>query len=106
LGVAVADALAACQFEPNFNYSDQKPSDWPAFQASGERTIRAFERNWIGLQVRGANDQNITWLLTGPEIGRFGLCLEAALSAFVDPSELGDAISYLVDEIVRCERRS
>jgi hypothetical protein len=35
LSGAIRAALDACEYEENFNYSDQKKSDWPAYQVSG-----------------------------------------------------------------------
>ena len=81
--------------EPAFDYSRMKKSEWPAYQISGERTIRSFEQNWIGIQVRGANTRNITWLVEGPAIGRFDLHRTATLTGNSDAREVGEAVRYV-----------
>ncbi len=54
---AVCAALAACEYEDDFNYSGQKKSDWPAYQASGYKTIKRFEVEFIRLLVKGVNEK-------------------------------------------------
>jgi hypothetical protein len=99
VGAAVAAALDACVYEETFNYRHTKRSDWPAFQVSGERTMRAFEEKWVRMQIRGANEENETWELIGPEIGSHGLRLVAVAVPTMDHPNLGRALTYLAEAI-------
>ncbi len=94
LGQAVLSALASCEHRSDFNYRDSKPSDWPAYQASKERSIRAFEQRWRYLMVRGANSHNVTWQLEAPLDGDHSLALTAAVAPVQDHVRVGAVINY------------
>lgn len=66
LGAIITSKLAACRFEPSFNYRDLKKSDWPAFRASGLKTIRAFEDGFVRIDVRGENFSTLAWEVSSP----------------------------------------
>lgn len=40
-------------------------SDWPAFRASGLRTVKSFEAEFIAIDVDAANDANLVAVITG-----------------------------------------
>lgn len=98
---AVAAALAACRFEENFDYSSQRKSDWPAYQASGWRTIKRFEAEFICLLVAGLNDQNLFYDITTPEFGKRSLRLTVTVNAH--GSDFGEAVQYLVRNQLACQ---
>jgi hypothetical protein len=99
LNHAIRDALEACEFKAKFDYSNQKGSDWPAFQASGYKTIRKFEASFIRIDIRGANEKNAIYEASTQELGEFGLRLNVVVSA--NSHEFGAAIQYLVSAYVR-----
>lgn len=75
--------------------------EWPAFQASGERSVAQFERTWRCVTVRGANEFNASWELT-TQVGReFSLGLTAFVAPTGDAERLGEALAYLNAEAAR-----
>ncbi len=105
VGAAVHSALEQCRFEKAFNYSAAKKSEWPAYRVSGVRSMRQFEQEWTRLQVRGANEYNVTWEVSGPEIGDHGLRLVAVVAPTFDPSKTGAAVLYVASESLRMSTR-
>ena len=97
---AVRAALDACEYEETFNYSENKKSDWPAYQASGYKAIKKFEAEFIRLLVKGVNEKNFFYDVTTPEFGEFGLHLTVSVDAYT--GNFGEAISYLVKNYLAC----
>jgi hypothetical protein len=100
---AVRAALEACEYEENFNYSDQKKSDWPAYQASGYKTMKRFEAEFIPLLVKGVNEKNFFYDVTTPAFGEFGLHLTVTANA--NGSNYGEAVHYVVNNYLACTSR-
>jgi hypothetical protein len=98
---AVRAALDACEYEENFNYSDQKKSDWPAYQASGYKTMKKFEAEFIRLYVNGQNEKNFFYSVTTPEFGELGLHLAITVNAY--DGNYGEAIQYVVKNYLACK---
>jgi hypothetical protein len=101
LDTGVRTALDCCEYEENFNYSDQKRSDWPAYQESGYKTIKRFEADFIRLLVKGVNEKNFFYEVTSPEFGNFGLHLTITVDA--STGNHGDAIQYIVKSYLACK---
>ena len=68
LGELVKEKFDSCEYEEEFDYSKQKKSDWPAYQASSIKTIKEFERQYIWYRIRGANEYNITYIIESPNL--------------------------------------
>ena len=68
LGELVIDRMADCTYATMANYSGRKPSDWPAYQASGLKTIKRFEEVFKCYLVMSANEQNIIWNIESPQL--------------------------------------
>jgi hypothetical protein len=98
---AVRAALDACDYEENFNYSDQKKSDWPAYQASGYKTMKRFEAEFIRLLVKGVNEKNFFYDVTTPEFGELGLRLTITVNAC--GGNYGEAVQYIVKNFLACK---
>ncbi len=98
---AIQAALDCCEYEESFNYYGQKRTDWPAFQASGYKTVKRFEADFIRLGIRGANEKNFFYEVSSPEFGDFGLHLKIVVNA--NTGEYGEAVRYLVSEYVACK---
>ena len=95
LGSAVLEALS--DYQPVVRDKDQ-PQEWPAFRLSRERSRRRFDAGWDRLSVSGANEYNVTWIVSGPEIGDFGLHFEAAVAPMMDPDRLAETIRLVTDK--------
>jgi hypothetical protein len=101
IGAEAIAALAACRWEPNFNYRDAKRSDWPAYQASEERSIKRFVERWRQVGIGGANDHNVTWVLSVALEGESNLKMTASVAPTTDPARLEHAIRYLGTQVDR-----
>jgi hypothetical protein len=95
LGAAVRDALARCAFEPEFNYSGKKRTDWPAYRASGCRSVREFEQRFAPILVQGANASNLVAIVDSPGFGEFELHLQASVPFHAPPADLGRCVRYV-----------
>jgi hypothetical protein len=91
LGTAVAEAMKKAERRNNF-LRDRKLSDWPAYRASGQRTVRKFEESFISISVEGANAANLVAVISGdPEKGSV-LQVTSTISTGVSPADLGERI--------------
>jgi hypothetical protein len=98
---AIRAALDACEYDAHFNYSDQKKSDWPAYQASGYKTMKKFEAEFIRLLVKGVNEKNFFYDVTTPEFGELGLHLRVTVNSH--GGHYGEAVHYIVKNYVACK---
>lgn len=101
LNRAIQTAIGNCEFVEDFNYSDLKRSDWPAFQASGYKTVKRFEGDFLQLSIYGANEKNLSYEVTSPEFGDFGLQLRIAIDANSDA--FGVAVQFIVRKFIACK---
>jgi hypothetical protein len=97
----VRASLEACEYEENFNYSGMKRSDWPAYQASGYKTIRRFEADFIPLHVKGLNEKNFFYDVTTPAFGDLGLHLTVRVNGY--GGNYGEAVQYIVKNYLACK---
>ena len=59
-GVAVRDAfIASCRRADTSRAERKSVKDWPALKASKAKSKAQFEREWICVSVKGANEANI-----------------------------------------------
>jgi len=96
LGQMISRKLGECEFREYFDYSRRRKSDWPSYQESDCKTLREFESAYIRYDVRGANEVNITWVVTSPELPN-GIEMQASLSAGEDDQEIGRCVRQLHD---------
>jgi hypothetical protein len=107
LGRAIRYAIDCCEYGGDFDYSGSKLKDWPAFQASGYKTVKRFEADFIRLLIKGVNEKNFFYDLISPEFGEFGLHLTITVHGYpVDYGyavQYGHAVHYLVKEYLVCK---
>jgi hypothetical protein len=102
LGQAIVKQLHGCEYRRKFDYAPSRPSDWPAFQRSGEKTIKAFTHAYVCYGVRGANDVNIVWQFESPELDN-GVSLHMAISASAADGDVGALAQNLHAFFLRTE---
>ncbi len=88
LGRAVAQAMGKTDRRA-WNARDAKLTDWPAFKASGERSIRKFEGSFIEISIQSANASNLVVIVTGNPEKDAVLQVTSTMSTSVVPAELG-----------------
>jgi hypothetical protein len=101
LNSAICASIDGCQYEENFNYFGQKRSDWPAFQASGYKTIKRFEAEFIRLLIKGVNEKNLFYDVASPEFGEFGLHLTITVNPYTE--NFGEAVQYIIKRYLVCK---
>jgi hypothetical protein len=101
LNATIRAALDCCEYEENYNYSEQKRSDWPAFQASGYKTIKRFEAEFVWLLIKGFNEKNLFYDVRSPEFGEFGLHLTITVNPYTE--NFGEAVQYIVKRYLICK---
>jgi hypothetical protein len=90
LGAAVAGAMRSTARKSR-NLRTAKMTDWPAYRASGAKSVRAFEEQFIYVAVEGANDANLVAVVTGsPEKGAELQVTSSVSTAF--PANMGERI--------------
>jgi hypothetical protein len=87
LGAALTKALRATQVRRARNLRDRKLTEWPAFRASGVRSVRGFERDFIHLQARGANEANLIYIVEGSPSAD-DLAVSASIASHAEPLEV------------------
>src|SRR5688572_18467745 len=87
LGTAVASAMKQTARRTR-NLRDVKASDWPAYRASGEKSIRQFERLFVAIEVEGANEANLVAVVTGSPEKDSELRVTSTVST-ASPTDLG-----------------
>lgn len=65
LGLALNDAMNGSQVKPERSHRGAKLTDWPAYKASGARSVKRFEADFVAIHVSGANEENIIYLIEG-----------------------------------------
>lgn len=103
IGTAVKQKINECEYRPQFKYSGQKKSDWPAFKHSGIKTIKSFEDNYVRYSIKGANDANIIWQIDSPEFHN-DIRLESSVSASAEPIEIGEWIKRFHEFFLKVEK--
>ncbi len=91
LGNAIAEAMRKTDRRTR-NARDSKLSDWPAYKASGERTVRKFEESFIVISIEGANAANLIAVITGDPEKDAILQVRGTISTSVVPAELGERV--------------
>ncbi|ETN96876.1 hypothetical protein [Zhouia amylolytica] len=80
-----------------FNIEEKKTgmgnkSDWPAFKASKEKSMRRFEEKYRRISIRGLTDRNNTLRIETVLNLPIEIDLTSTISAHCEPSELGNRI--------------
>lgn len=81
LGTLIREALMLSQLRSGDGWRSGSPRQWPAFRASGARTVKSFERDYIRISVVGANEANIIWEIEGYPAKDAELRVTASVSA-------------------------
>jgi hypothetical protein len=85
LGTTILAALCRTEVRPETSHRDSKKSAWPAYRASGSKSIRAFEAEYLRLQVRGANTANVTYVIEGRPSESSELSVCASVTSHAEP---------------------
>lgn len=96
---SIENAIQGCEYEENFNYRDLKHTDWPAFQASGYKTVKRFEAEFVLVGIYGVNEKNFSYEMSSPDFGEFALHLKVIVIA--NEHEFGKAVQFLVNRYMR-----
>jgi hypothetical protein len=89
LGFETKTALSRSEIRAPVSFAKAKPKDWPAFQASRMRTIRQSEQDFIHMQVSGANEANLIYVIKGFPYKDAELKVLASISSARLPEKLG-----------------
>jgi len=74
--------------QPNTN-KRLKRTDWPAFKASKMASVRQFEQTFIGINISGANDSNLVYMIEGEPSKDAELHVISSLSSSAGSEQLG-----------------
>lgn len=102
LGEALKAQLAKCVMQPSFNFRGMKKTDWPAFIASGARSVTAFEKAYARYIVDGANEANLLWVAESGKVNN-EFTLKSSINAFRDAQETGEWMVRMHQNHLRVE---
>lgn len=102
LGEALKAQLAKCVMQPAFNFRGMKKADWPAFIASGARSITAFEKAYARYNVAGANEANLFWVAESGKVNN-EFTLKSSINAHADAPETGEWMVRMHQNYLRVE---
>jgi hypothetical protein len=71
---------------------EKKITEWPAFKASGLRSLRKFEESFIEISVQSVNAANLSAIITGSPEKEAILLVTSTISTGVITTEFGDRI--------------
>ena len=91
LGQAISQEMAKTDRRA-LEERDSKLTDWPAFKASGERSVRRFAESYIEVSVEGANASNLVAVITGSPNKDALLQIRSTISTGVVLAELGERV--------------
>ena len=91
LGVAVLIAARSAR-RIQRNLRDRKMSDWGALRASGARSGREFEADYIMIDVISANEANLIFELTGYPEPNAVLRVTSHVSTTASKREIGEIV--------------
>ncbi|MET3028358.1 hypothetical protein ABXT06_16885 [Flavobacterium sp. UW10123] len=77
-----------------------KKTDWPAFKASKEKTIKGFETNYSLFKIKGANEHNIALIIESVFNLPSQIELTTTISYPCDSSELGHRLLRIYNSYV------
>jgi hypothetical protein len=96
LGNAIAEAMGRTDRRAR-NARHNKLSDWPAYRASGEKSVRRFEESYIGISIKGANAANLVAIITGDPEKNAVLQITSTISTGIVPAELGERVLHVYE---------
>ena len=103
LGTATIKKINECTYDQKFDYSAHTKSDWPAYMASGLKTVKTFEKTFIQYQVRGVNESNLFYEICSPELDN-NISLRISFNANDQASKIGQIIIKLNDFFKKCKK--
>src|SRR5580658_5727022 len=83
LVAALRSALERFSFRDR-NLRDSKRSEWPAYRASGCRSVQEFESSYICITVRPANEAEIIYIAEARPLGEEEIRLSVTANSRVD----------------------
>mgnify|MGYP000132528359 CR=1 FL=1 len=79
------------------NLRDSKQSDWPAYKHGKSKSITKFEKDYINIFIRSANDSNLVLTVEGSPFKDSELKVSSAISFHADKDEIGNRIKAIYD---------
>lgn len=77
------------------NLRDSKSSDWPAYKHSKCKTIVSFEKDYVPVFIRSANDSNLILTLEGRPFKDSELTVNSSISFHADKEEIGNRVNNI-----------
>lgn len=87
-------ALARFAFR-EANLRETRLTDWPSYRASGERSVRRFQEEYLCIQVRAINDAELLYDASSKPIGEGDVALHVTLNPHKNDEEIGRLLARL-----------
>lgn len=70
-----------------------KQTDWPALKVSDERSVRAFQSSFIQIDLSGANEANLIYMIDGIPEGVSDLTIRTSIVSHASPVEFAQRLT-------------
>lgn len=87
----------------NEDLTAMKKTDWPAFRASGMRSTKAFEQDYVTVLCESLNASDAVVRASVAHPADEGLEISASFNPLLAPDEIGKALLRLVNAARRCK---
>lgn len=94
LGAAFQEGFGRFSVEDR-NLRNAKRSDWPAFRASGARSVAEFEKTFRPMQCFGLNASNAVVRASTPHPAHDGIELSVSFNPLLAPEAVGEKLLQL-----------
>ena len=75
--------------------SNQKLTDWPAYKHSKSKTVSGFQKDYISIPIRGANESNMVLIIAGHPSNDDNLTINSSVSFYADKEEIGSRVEQV-----------
>jgi hypothetical protein len=100
LGASIVKAISL--FSPkDRNLRDANKSDWPAYKASGYKTMKTFEQEYSRIDISAVNEANLIFRACVMPHNEREIELCIAFSNGAEAAEIGRALIRLADAAAR-----
>lgn len=88
------EALARFAFR-DANLRQERLTDWPSYRASGMRSVRRFQDDYLCIKVRAMNDSELLYDASSKPSGEPDVALHVTLNPYGNDQETGRLLAKL-----------
>lgn len=79
------------------NLRNHKQTDWSAYKSSKSKSVTGFEKEYIQVSIRSANESNLILMIEGLPFKNSELKVSSSVSFHADKDEIGNRIKAIYE---------